>query len=228
MTNQLMSHFSDVMSRDIDEGKKVTHEQLGEQIEQKLEDSKFWRKLEIGDGVRWHLAPAASALASELTESTCARQFETGFGDWCYSPIIQSGGNYDLKSSAQTDDQRLKPGVILCSLGIRYKSYCSNVGRTFMIDPDAVSDSAVRCLPPDADAVLRSRFVGAGEELPLPRRATKVRPERAQGGRGRQRRLHQDDREDSDGSTRPRSVLCQDRWLWRAFGLARDASRCFR
>lgn len=66
------------------------------------------------------------------------QQFETGFGDWCYSPIIQSGGNYELKSSAQSDDQRLKAGVILCSLGIRYKSYCSNVGRTFMIDPTPV------------------------------------------------------------------------------------------
>ncbi|ORY88571.1 global transcriptional regulator, cell division control protein [Leucosporidium creatinivorum] len=115
MTQKLMSHFSDVMSTDIDEGNKVTHEQLGERIEQKLEDPKFWRKME-GDG------------------------FETGFGDWCYSPIIQSGGNYDLKSSAQTDDQRLKAGVILCSLGIRYKSYCSNVGRTFMIDPDAAQE----------------------------------------------------------------------------------------
>lgn len=52
MTNRLMSHFSDVMSSDIDQGKKVTHEQLGEQIEQKLEDNKFWRKLELGDGVR--------------------------------------------------------------------------------------------------------------------------------------------------------------------------------
>ncbi|BGP11874.1 FACT complex subunit spt16 [Rhodotorula toruloides] len=111
MTNKLMSHFSDVMSGYIDEGKKVTHEQLGEQIEAKLEDSKFWKNLKLGD------------------------DFETGFGDWCYSPIIQSGGNYDLKSSAVTDDQRLKAGVILCSLGIRYKSYCSNVGRTFMIDP---------------------------------------------------------------------------------------------
>ncbi|GAA6038518.1 hypothetical protein NBRC10512_002505 [Rhodotorula toruloides] len=105
MRNKLMSHFSDVMSGYIDEGKKVTHEQLGEQIEAKLEDSKFWKN------------------------------FETGFGDWCYSPIIQSGGKCDLKSSAVTDDQRLKAGVILCSLGMRYKSYCSNVGRTFMIDP---------------------------------------------------------------------------------------------
>lgn len=116
MTNELMHHFSDVMSNDIDAGKKVTHEELGERIERRLEDTKFWRKLEIGGG------------------------FETGFGDWCYSPIIQSGGNYDLKSSAQTDDQRLKPGVILCSLGIRYKSYCSNVARTFMIDPDTTQE----------------------------------------------------------------------------------------
>ncbi|BGP58600.1 hypothetical protein JCM8202_002361 [Rhodotorula sphaerocarpa] len=111
MTSKLMSHFSDVMSGYIDEGKKVTHERLAEEIEGKLEDSKFWKKLNLGDN------------------------FETGFGDWCYSPIIQSGGNYELKSSAQSDDQRLKAGVILCSLGIRYKSYCSNVGRTFMIDP---------------------------------------------------------------------------------------------
>ncbi|SCZ96389.1 BZ3500_MvSof-1268-A1-R1_Chr8-2g10162 [Microbotryum saponariae] len=116
MTNHLMSHFSDAMSSAIDQGKRITHEQLGEQIEQKLEDTKFWRSLKLGDG------------------------FETGFGDWCYSPIIQSGGNYDLKSSAQTDDQKLKPGVILCSLGIRYKSYCSNVGRTFMIDPDSAQE----------------------------------------------------------------------------------------
>ncbi|KAK4056165.1 FACT complex subunit spt16 [Microbotryomycetes sp. JL221] len=116
MTNKLMSHFSDAMSDAIDNGTKITHEQLGEQIEQKLEDNKFWKKQNLGDG------------------------FETGFGDWCYSPIIQSGGNYDLKSSAQTDDQRLKAGVILCSLGIRYKSYCSNVGRTFMIDPHSTQD----------------------------------------------------------------------------------------
>ncbi|POY72753.1 hypothetical protein BMF94_4160 [Rhodotorula taiwanensis] len=111
MTSKLMSHFSDVMSAYIDDNKKVTHEKLAEEIEGKLEDSKFWKKLNLGDN------------------------FETGFGDWCYSPIIQSGGNYELKTSAQSDDQRLKAGVILCSLGIRYKSYCSNVGRTFMIDP---------------------------------------------------------------------------------------------
>lgn len=65
MTNELMSHFSDVMSGDIDSGKKVTHEQLGEQIEAKLEDSKFWRKLELGDGVRFLLAAKGSGADEE-------------------------------------------------------------------------------------------------------------------------------------------------------------------
>ncbi|BGP34967.1 FACT complex subunit spt16 [Rhodotorula toruloides] len=46
-----------------------------------------------------------------------------------------SGGNYDLKASVLTKDQRIKAGAILCSLSMRRKSHCSNVGRTFMIDP---------------------------------------------------------------------------------------------
>lgn len=60
MGNELMSHFSDEMGAAIDQGKKVTHEQLGEQIEAKLEDTKFWRKLEMGESVSttlpydWH------------------------------------------------------------------------------------------------------------------------------------------------------------------------------
>ena len=51
MTNHLMNHFSDVMATHIEENKKITHEQLGEQIETKLEDNKFWRRLVLGDGV---------------------------------------------------------------------------------------------------------------------------------------------------------------------------------
>ena len=51
MTNHLMNHFSDVMATHIEENKKITHEQLGEQIEKKLEDNKFWRRIELGDGV---------------------------------------------------------------------------------------------------------------------------------------------------------------------------------
>jgi len=67
MTNKLMSHFSDAMSKYIDEGKKVTHEQLGEEIEQKLEDTKFWRKLNLGDGVSERLNAAFRLSQALLT-----------------------------------------------------------------------------------------------------------------------------------------------------------------
>lgn len=55
--------------------------------------------------------------------------------DSCYTPIIQSGGNYDLKPSAQSDDNELHYGVIVCSLGARYKNFCSNIARTYFINP---------------------------------------------------------------------------------------------
>lgn len=53
---------------------------------------------------------------------------------------MQSGGEYDLKSSAMSNTQTLHAGVIMCSLGIRYKCYCSNIGRTFLIDPNKTQE----------------------------------------------------------------------------------------
>ena len=67
MTNKLMSHFSDAMSNYIDEGKKVTHEQLGEEIEQKLEDTKFWKKLNLGDGVSRGISLLSDSRQAKLT-----------------------------------------------------------------------------------------------------------------------------------------------------------------
>ncbi len=46
-----MSHFSDVMSTYIADNMRVSHEELGELIEAKLEDTKYWKKIELGDGV---------------------------------------------------------------------------------------------------------------------------------------------------------------------------------
>lgn len=58
--------------------------------------------------------------------------------EWVHAPIVQSGGQYDLRVSAQSNDENLKPGVIIASLGVRYKSYCSSMGRTFLISPNKV------------------------------------------------------------------------------------------
>ena len=48
---------------------------------------------------------------------------------------MQSGGEFDLKPSASSNGKNLYYGVITCSLGARYKSYCANVGRTYVINP---------------------------------------------------------------------------------------------
>jgi nucleosome binding factor SPN SPT16 subunit len=53
----------------------------------------------------------------------------------CYPAIIQSGGNFNLKFSALSDKNFLHFGAIVCSLGARYKSYCSNIVRTLLVNP---------------------------------------------------------------------------------------------
>ncbi|VDO48863.1 unnamed protein product [Brugia timori] len=39
----------------------------------------------------------------------------------CYTPIIQSGGEYILKLSAESNDKLIHYGTIICSLGARYQ-----------------------------------------------------------------------------------------------------------
>ncbi|RKP18106.1 hypothetical protein ROZALSC1DRAFT_15541, partial [Rozella allomycis CSF55] len=42
---------------------------------------------------------------------------------------------YNLKPSAVSNSDIMKFGTIICFMGVRYKSYCSNLGRTFFVDP---------------------------------------------------------------------------------------------
>lgn len=60
----------------------------------------------------------------------------------CYAPYIQSGGKYDLKPAALPDKELLHGGTIVVSLGIRYKNMCSNLARTFLIDPSSAKRSS--------------------------------------------------------------------------------------
>lgn len=54
----------------------------------------------------------------------------------CYDPVVQSGGVYSLRPSAQTLDADLHydNGTILCSLGFRFRNYCTNLTRTFFFN----------------------------------------------------------------------------------------------
>nr|XP_043628802.1 FACT complex subunit SPT16-like [Erigeron canadensis]XP_043628810.1 FACT complex subunit SPT16-like [Erigeron canadensis] len=69
--------------------------------------------------------------------------------DICYPPIFQSGGNFDLKPSASSNDDNLSydtASVIICALGSRYNSYCANVARTILIDSNATQSKAYQVL----------------------------------------------------------------------------------
>jgi len=81
-----------------------------------------------------------SKLAEGVDTAITNKKYVTGVDitqvDMCYPAIIQSGGNYSLKFSAVSDkNTTLHFGVIICSLGARYKSYCSNIVRTLLVNP---------------------------------------------------------------------------------------------
>jgi nucleosome binding factor SPN SPT16 subunit len=109
-------YFIDEMSKIIDEEKKVTHESLSRKIEAKIDDEKLFKAkaLKLGD------------------------DFDVTQLDWTVGPVIQSGGKYDLKQNAQSDENPLHAGIILASMGLRYKSYSSQIARTYLIDPTKV------------------------------------------------------------------------------------------
>ncbi|XP_065221601.1 FACT complex subunit spt16-like [Planococcus citri] len=97
----------------VDSDRKVKHSKLADEVEDAMADKKY-----VGSNV-------------DTTQLTT-----------CYPPIIQSGGNYSLKFSAQSDENNLHFGVIICSLGARYKMYCSNMVRTVLVNPnDSVQEN---------------------------------------------------------------------------------------
>lgn len=78
-------------------------------------------------------------MAEGVEQALSDKKFVTGVDtsqlDMCYPAIIQSGGNYSLKFSVISDKNYLHFGAIVCSLGARYKTYCSNLARTLLVNP---------------------------------------------------------------------------------------------
>jgi nucleosome binding factor SPN SPT16 subunit len=124
-----MSHyFKTKMEALIDRGTKITHETFAQLIEEKIGNDE-----KAADMKLWNKNPQLKAV--DFTNT-----------DWVFSPIIQSGGDYDLRVSAYSNESNLAPGVILSSLGIRYKSYCASMGRTFMISPSKKQEANFQIL----------------------------------------------------------------------------------
>ncbi|KAG8596369.1 hypothetical protein GDO81_001874 [Engystomops pustulosus] len=97
--------FKERVMEIVDADEKVRHSKLAESVEKAIEDKKY---------------------LSGTDPSTI---------EMCYPPIIQSGGTYNLKFSVVSDKNHMHFGAITCAMGVRYKSYCSNLVRTLMVDP---------------------------------------------------------------------------------------------
>ncbi|OOQ81851.1 FACT complex subunit spt16 [Penicillium brasilianum] len=128
----MSSYFVEEMSRLLDEEKQITHKALAAKVDAKIDDSKFFNKL--------------ARLPSE---------FDAEQIDWAYGPVVQSGGAYDLKLTATSDGNNLKPGIILSSFGIRYKTYNSLIGRTYLVDPSKSQEANYAFLLNLHDAVMK-------------------------------------------------------------------------
>lgn len=104
----------------IDEEKKLTHEQLTQDTEKAI-----------------------------LNPHKIGVKLKAENVDICYPPIFQSGGDFNLRPSAQSNDSPLyydTASVIICAIGSRYNSYCSNVARSYLIDSDASQSKAYEVL----------------------------------------------------------------------------------
>ncbi|KAG5454756.1 FACT complex subunit SPT16 [Clonorchis sinensis] len=77
----------------------------------------------------------SSGCHSALKKTNLLNGLDPDSLEMCYDPIIQSGGNFNLKFSIESDTQNLHFGTIICALGVRYQSYCSNVIRSLMVNP---------------------------------------------------------------------------------------------
>ena len=92
--------------------------------------------------------------------------------DICYPPILQSGGEYELKLSAQSSDKKLHYGVVTISLGARVMQYCANVARTLMIDPTKAMEDVYAAALAAQEAALKALVDGA--DLAAPHDAAKA------------------------------------------------------
>ncbi|KAH7107755.1 FACT complex subunit SPT16 [Auriculariales sp. MPI-PUGE-AT-0066] len=123
LTSTLMTHhITGKLEVILDKESRISHAAFAEQVESKL-----------GSGEGNNADMRIWSNGRGLTDVDFAS------AEFVYSPIIQSrstANGYDLRSSAESSTDLLAhKGVVLVSVGMKYKGYCANLGRTFIVDP---------------------------------------------------------------------------------------------
>lgn len=114
LTEKTMKQLMQQVEDSIEDEVTITHSQLSSRIEKWYESDKTMRELEKIFGVD-----------------------PRSFSDLAYSPIIQSGGNYDMKVTAEPDDKILTCDTITLRIGSKFRGFFSNLARTIFISPDS-------------------------------------------------------------------------------------------
>lgn len=130
-------YFLDEMSNILDAEKKVKHSVLADKVDKKLDDDKFWKTVQL---------PNNTKLPADLDATQL---------DWILGPAIQSGGKFDLRFSNESNDDNLHPGIIVAAMGLRYKSYCSSIARTYLVDPNKSQENNYKLLYQIHNAVIQ-------------------------------------------------------------------------
>ncbi|KAK4934442.1 FACT complex subunit spt16, partial [Elasticomyces elasticus] len=134
----MSDYFVEEMSEVLDQEKKVTHADLATKISNKIDDQKFFKRV-----------------------SKTTPDFDNQHLDWTFGPVVQSGGQYDLKLSAQSNKENLHSGIIVAGLGFRYRTYSSVIARTYLIDPSKSQVANYKILLAAHDAAIRAAKDGA-------------------------------------------------------------------
>ena len=138
LTTRAMSWAVEQVEGIVNDETKVMHSKLSEQLEDKI------------------LAPAELGI----------KDIDSDDVDICYPPIVQSGGEYELKMSAVSTDKKLHYGVVHISLGARHTQYCANVGRTLMIDPAQAMEDVYAAALTAQEAAIAALVDGADLAAP--------------------------------------------------------------
>ncbi|KIO31093.1 hypothetical protein M407DRAFT_19971 [Tulasnella calospora MUT 4182] len=115
----LSAHFVPKLELILDRGSKTTHQALADSMDAKL-----------GDGTKPDMRVFGKAKNASDIDFTSM--------EFIYPPIVQSkssSSGYDIRFSAMsTEDQMSHEGIILVALGMKYRGYCANMARTFLVD----------------------------------------------------------------------------------------------
>lgn len=109
---------------------------LIDRIERSIDNEKKISHLTLSDYTEEAILNPSKVKLSKLRADFC---------DPCYPPIIQSSDGksnrtFDLRPSAESSEESLKPGCIVMSVGARYNFYCSNASRTLLMYPTELQE----------------------------------------------------------------------------------------